>query len=91
MDTGLNPCRTRGESVTLPGKMTVRESQNLRIHTFAAPDDGWSVNSHIIEFPTQLIIIDAQYMLPDAQDLKCLRVLCEMVGAIGFEPMTSTV
>lgn len=51
------------------GKITITESQNLRIHTFTAPDDGWSVNSHIIEFPTQLIVIDAQYMLPYAQEV----------------------
>ena len=51
------------------GKITIMESQNLRIHTFTAPDDGWSVNSHIIEFPTQLIVIDAQYMLPYAQEV----------------------
>ena len=51
------------------GKITITESQNLRLHTFTAPDDGWSVNSHIIEFPTQLIVIDAQYMLPYAQEV----------------------
>jgi hypothetical protein len=45
----------------MSGTMTVTESRNLRIHTFTAPDDGWSVNSHIIELPTQLIILDAQY------------------------------
>ena len=51
------------------GKITIMESQNVRIHTFTAPDDGWSVNSHIVEFPTQLIVIDAQYMLPYAQEV----------------------
>ena len=25
----------------------------LRIHTYTAPDDGWEVNSHIIELATQ--------------------------------------
>jgi glyoxylase-like metal-dependent hydrolase (beta-lactamase superfamily II) len=30
---------------------------------------GWSVNSHIIELATQLIVIDAQYMLPYAQEV----------------------
>lgn len=53
----------------MPGKITVTESQSLKIHTFTAPDDGWSVNSHIIEFPTQLIVIDAQYMLPYAREV----------------------
>lgn len=45
------------------------ESQTLKIHTFTAPDDGWSVNSRIIEFPTQLVVIDAQYTLPCAQEV----------------------
>ena len=53
----------------MSGTMTVTESRNLRIHTFTAPDDGWSVNSHLIELPTQLIVIDAQYMLPYAREV----------------------
>jgi len=53
----------------MSGTMTVTESRNLRIHTFTAPDDGWSVNSHIIELATQLIVIDAQYMLPYAREV----------------------
>jgi glyoxylase-like metal-dependent hydrolase (beta-lactamase superfamily II) len=31
------------------------------IHTFTAPEDGWLVTSHIIELPTQLFVVDAQY------------------------------
>jgi glyoxylase-like metal-dependent hydrolase (beta-lactamase superfamily II) len=53
----------------MAGKITVTQSKNLAIHTFTAPDDGWSVNSHIIELATQLIVIDAQYMLPYAQEV----------------------
>jgi len=52
----------------MSGTMTVTESRNLRIHPFTAPDDGWSVNSQIIELQTQLIVIDAQYMLPYARE-----------------------
>jgi glyoxylase-like metal-dependent hydrolase (beta-lactamase superfamily II) len=51
------------------GKMSLTQSDNLTIHTYTAPDDGWNVNSHIIELATQLIIIDAQYMLPYAQEV----------------------
>jgi hypothetical protein len=40
-----------------------------RCNTFTAPDDGWSVNSYIIELSTQLIVIDAQYMLPYAKEV----------------------
>jgi glyoxylase-like metal-dependent hydrolase (beta-lactamase superfamily II) len=51
------------------GKIRLTQSDNLAIHTYTAPDDGWSVNSHIIEFATQLIVIDAQYMLPYAREV----------------------
>ena len=51
------------------GEITVTKSQNLTIHTFTAPDDGWRVNSHIVEFETQLIVVDAQYMLPYAREV----------------------
>lgn len=53
----------------MDGKITLTKSENLTIHTFTAPDDGWSVNSHIVELAAQLIIIDAQYMLPYAQEV----------------------
>ena len=38
----------------------------------------------------KLAVPDAPQMAPDP-NLKCLQVLEKMVGAIGFEPMTSTV
>ncbi len=53
----------------MAGEITVTKSQNLTIHTFTAPDDGWRVNSHIVELETQLIVIDAQYMLPYAREV----------------------
>jgi glyoxylase-like metal-dependent hydrolase (beta-lactamase superfamily II) len=53
----------------MDGKITVTPSQNLAIHTYTAPTEGWSVNSHIVEFATQLILIDAQYMLPYAHEV----------------------
>src|SRR5271170_3739705 len=57
------------KKVDMQGKITVTESQNLTIHTLTAPDEGWSVNTHIVELATQLIVIDAQYMLPYAQEV----------------------
>jgi glyoxylase-like metal-dependent hydrolase (beta-lactamase superfamily II) len=53
----------------MSGIIAVTQSENLAIHTFTAPDDGWSVNSHIIELRAHLIIIDAQYMLPYAGEI----------------------
>ena len=50
------------------GKIHVTDQLGLRVHTYTAPDDGWVVNTHFVELPTQLIAIDAQYMLPYAKE-----------------------
>jgi glyoxylase-like metal-dependent hydrolase (beta-lactamase superfamily II) len=53
----------------MDGAITLSQSRDLSIHTYTAPEDGWRVNSHIVEFPTQLIVIDAQYTLPYAREV----------------------
>jgi glyoxylase-like metal-dependent hydrolase (beta-lactamase superfamily II) len=52
-----------------PGKITVTKGPGLTVHTYTAPEVGWLVNSHIIELPKQLLIVDAQYLLPCGQEL----------------------
>jgi glyoxylase-like metal-dependent hydrolase (beta-lactamase superfamily II) len=54
---------------TTPGKITITRGVKAVIHTYTAPEVGWLVNSHIIELPTQLVIVDAQYLLPCAREL----------------------
>ena len=51
------------------GKLSLTQSQGLTVHTYTAPDDGWRVNSHIIELPSQLLVVDAQYLLPHAREV----------------------
>jgi glyoxylase-like metal-dependent hydrolase (beta-lactamase superfamily II) len=51
------------------GKLSLTQSQNLTVHTYTAPDDGWRVNTHIIELPSQLLVVDAQYLLPHAREV----------------------
>jgi glyoxylase-like metal-dependent hydrolase (beta-lactamase superfamily II) len=51
------------------GKLSLTRSDGLTVHTYTAPNDSWSVNSHIIELPSQLLIVDAQYMLPCAHEV----------------------
>lgn len=51
------------------GKLSLTRSDAITVHTYTAPDDGWRVNSHIIELPSQLLIVDAQYMLPHAREV----------------------
>jgi len=53
----------------MPGAWTVTSATSLPIHTFTAPEDGWLVNSHIIEFPSQLFVVDAQYTLRLAREV----------------------
>jgi glyoxylase-like metal-dependent hydrolase (beta-lactamase superfamily II) len=53
----------------MPGTWTSTYVSPSVIHTFTAPEDGWSVNSHIIEFASQLFVIDAQYTLPFARQV----------------------
>ncbi len=51
------------------GKLSLTQSDGITVHTYTAPDEGWRVNSHIIELPSQLLIVDAQYMLPHAREV----------------------
>jgi glyoxylase-like metal-dependent hydrolase (beta-lactamase superfamily II) len=53
----------------MPGTWTITRATPTPIHTFTAPEEGWLVNSHIIEFQTQLFVIDAQYTLPLAREV----------------------
>jgi glyoxylase-like metal-dependent hydrolase (beta-lactamase superfamily II) len=53
----------------VPGGWTVTRNDVAPIHTFTAPEDGCLVNSHIIEFPSQLFVIEAQYTLPKEREV----------------------
>jgi glyoxylase-like metal-dependent hydrolase (beta-lactamase superfamily II) len=53
----------------MPGTWTITRAASTPIHTFTAPEEGWLVNSHIVEFPSQLFVVDAQYTLPFAREV----------------------
>jgi glyoxylase-like metal-dependent hydrolase (beta-lactamase superfamily II) len=53
----------------LQGTWTLTRNIVAPIHTFTAPEEGWLVTSHIIELPTQLLVVDAQYTLPFAREV----------------------
>src|SRR5271156_4767718 len=53
----------------MPGTWTITRNSIAPIHTFTAPEDGWLVTSHIIELPSQLLVVDAQYTLPFAREV----------------------
>lgn len=51
------------------GTVGVIERGDVRIHTYTAPEQGWVVNTHIIELTSQLLAIDAQYTLDFAKEV----------------------
>jgi glyoxylase-like metal-dependent hydrolase (beta-lactamase superfamily II) len=50
----------------------IQELENSHLY---CPDDGWSVNSHIIELPTQLLVIDAPCCLYAQEVVSYARTL----------------
>ena len=48
----------------------VKNSGTVKVHTLLAPGDMFANTSHIIELPTQLIIVDGQFFAQYAQELK---------------------
>jgi glyoxylase-like metal-dependent hydrolase (beta-lactamase superfamily II) len=61
--------RTAQSMTIAPGKIAIARGRKAIVHTYTAPEIGWRVNSHIIELPSQLIMVDAQYLLPCAREL----------------------
>jgi glyoxylase-like metal-dependent hydrolase (beta-lactamase superfamily II) len=53
----------------MEGTITVTERRGATIHTYIAPELGTHVNTHLIELPTQLIAVDAQFALPHAREV----------------------
>jgi len=53
----------------MQGTWSVIRHKSLSLHTYIAPEEGWLVTSHIIEFSSQLFIVDAQYTLPFAREV----------------------
>ena len=51
------------------GEIAFTRSGELCVHTYIAPDDGWCVNSHIVETANGLIVVDAQYTLTYAREV----------------------
>jgi glyoxylase-like metal-dependent hydrolase (beta-lactamase superfamily II) len=51
------------------GEISLTRSGETCIHTYTAPEEGWCVNSHIVETENMLVVVDAQYMLPCAHEV----------------------
>ncbi|WP_333819905.1 MBL fold metallo-hydrolase [Ohtaekwangia sp.] len=46
------------------------QTKNFKIYTFVSPNEMFAVTSHVIELPSQLIVVDGQFFAPYAQQLK---------------------
>ena len=57
-----------GDSLML-GTITLTRRNEVSTHTYTSPEAGWLVNTHIIELPTQLLVVDAQYTLTFAREV----------------------
>ena len=53
----------------MPGTVTLTRRNEVSIHTYTSPEAGRLVNTHIIELPTQLLVIDAHYTLTFAREV----------------------
>src|SRR6516225_3003566 len=51
------------------GTITLTRRNEVSIHTYTSPEAGWLANTHIIELPTQLLVVDAQYTLTFAREV----------------------
>jgi len=51
------------------GTVTSFTRGQTTFHTYTAPEAGFRVNTHIVETPTELTVIDAQLALPFAQEV----------------------
>lgn len=51
------------------GETSLARIKDVTIHTYKAPEKGWRANTHVIELPSQLVVVDAQYTLPLAREV----------------------
>jgi glyoxylase-like metal-dependent hydrolase (beta-lactamase superfamily II) len=51
------------------GEIALTRSGEVCIHTYTSPEDGWCVNSHVVETAAELVVVDAQYTLIYAREV----------------------
>jgi glyoxylase-like metal-dependent hydrolase (beta-lactamase superfamily II) len=52
----------------MQGSVTQTRAGQVTIHTYIAPEIGWRAASHLIELPTQLVLVDAPLTLEYARE-----------------------
>jgi len=52
----------------MQGTITITPGAITTVHTYTAPNDGAFVTTHVIELADELVVVDAQYVLPFARE-----------------------
>ena len=52
----------------MQGSVSITDRGGVKIHTYTSPENGLLVTTQLIELPSQIIAIDAQYGLPHAAE-----------------------
>ena len=66
----LGAQRTAAQGNARLGKIVITETPVARIHTYVAPEESVQVTTHIIETANSLVLVDAQFALPFAQEVR---------------------
>ena len=66
IDSKLNYCKT----IKMQGKVITNEKKDVKLHTYISPPKGGLVTSHIIESKNKLVIVDAQFLVPFAKEVR---------------------
>lgn len=59
----------KGASI-MNGKIIITEKGSVKIHSYISPEDSTLVTSHIVESKNELVLVDAQFIRPYAQEVK---------------------
>lgn len=54
----------------MQGEITVLEKDGVKIHTYVSPEDSNLDATHIIEGEKSLVLVDAQFLMPYAQEFR---------------------
>lgn len=58
-----------GGTVLMQGNVQVLERDAARVHTYTAPEDGFLVNTHVVETDDRLVVVDGQFFLSYAAEV----------------------
>jgi len=50
--------------------VTVQTAGDITVHSYLAPEQVFASNTHILELPNSLVLIDTQFLLPMAMDFR---------------------